>query len=93
MLCVTVASVPYVGFQLVKIVVFDLADEVRNHISHIIPGGWMSTDAPIAWPFQSLDFFLWHNVNNLTYQLKNNYLLQSKAHIWNTAALVTHNKL
>jgi hypothetical protein len=55
MLCVTVASVPYVGFQLVKIVVFELADEMRNHISHTMPGGWISREAPTALPPQSLD--------------------------------------
>ena len=55
MLCVTVASVLYVGFQLVKTVVFEMVDEMRNHINHAVPGGCISRQAQTAWPPQSLD--------------------------------------
>jgi hypothetical protein len=38
-----------------KTVVFELVNEMRNHISHTMPGGWISREAPTAWPAQSLD--------------------------------------
>ena len=38
-----------------KTVVFNLADEVRNHLSHTIPDGWISRKAPIARPPKSVD--------------------------------------
>jgi hypothetical protein len=63
-----------------------------------MPGGWISRAASTAWPprspdLTSMDFFcLWNNVKNFIYQVKN-YLQQSKAHIRDTVALVTHNML
>jgi hypothetical protein len=69
-------SVHYDGFKLLKVVVFDLVDEVRTHLNHTMPGGWIGNGAPIAWPPRSpdlttLDLFVWGYVKNLVYQFGN----------------------
>ena len=43
-------------FQLLKIIAFDLVDEVRNHLNHMMPGGWFSRETSIVWPPRSPDF-------------------------------------
>jgi hypothetical protein len=58
-------------FQLLKIVVFDLEDEVRHYLNPMMPGGLIGRGAPIAWPPKSpdltpLDFFvLWADAKNV----------------------------
>jgi hypothetical protein len=43
-------------FQLLKIIAFELVDEVRNHPNHMMPGGWFSRETSIVWPPRSPDF-------------------------------------
>ena len=49
-------SVPYACFQVLKIVVYDLVDGVRDHLNHIMPGNLTGRGVPIARP--PFDFFL-----------------------------------
>jgi hypothetical protein len=39
----------YAGFQMLKIIVFDLVYEVRNYFTYMMPGGWFGKGTPIAW--------------------------------------------
>jgi hypothetical protein len=34
------SHITYAGFQLLKITVFHLVDEVRNYFTYMMPGGW-----------------------------------------------------
>ena len=48
-------SLLFAGFQLLKIVVFDLVDEERYHLYHTVPGRWIGRGAPSAYPLRSRD--------------------------------------
>ena len=84
------------GYQLLKIV-FDLADEVRFHLHHTMPGRWIGRGVPIAWPPPSpdltpLNFFQWGFMNSFVYQV-NNDDLQFKARMRSNIAAVIHSIL
>jgi hypothetical protein len=56
MLWVTAATMSLSSVSTVKIIAFDLADEVRNHLNHMMSGGWFSREPSIVWPPRSPDF-------------------------------------
>ena len=43
-------------FQPLKIIAFDLVDELRNHLNHMMSGGRFSKEPSIVWPPRSPDF-------------------------------------
>jgi hypothetical protein len=43
------------GFQLLKIVVFDLVDEVTYHLYHTVPGRWIGRGTRSAYSLRSPD--------------------------------------
>jgi hypothetical protein len=47
--------ITYAGFQLLKIIVIDLVNEVRNYFSYMMPGAWFGKETPIAWHLRSPD--------------------------------------
>lgn len=91
------SHITYAGFQLLKVNVFDLVDEVRNYFTYMMPGGWFGKGTPIAWPLRSPDLTPLDcrdsipYVNNLVYLVKIHELQQFKAHIWDTLPAVTYN--
>jgi len=74
------SHITYAGFQLLKIIFFDLIDEVRNYFTYVMHGGWFGKGTPIAWPLRSPDLTpldCRHSipyVNNLVYLVKNHEL-------------------
>ena len=70
------SHITYAGYQLLKIIVFDLVDEVRNYFTYMMPGGWFGKRTPIAWPLRSPDLTPLDcresipYVNNLVYLVK-----------------------
>jgi hypothetical protein len=91
------SHITYAGFQLLKIIVFDLIDEVRTYFTYMMHGGWFGKGIPIAWPLRSPDLKpldCRHSipyVKNLVYLVKNHELQQLKAHTWNAVPAVTYN--
>jgi hypothetical protein len=96
MLWVTVATASLLS--LLKIVVFDLVDEVRNHLNRTMPGGGIGRRRPIATLLRPpdvtpMDFFVWGYVKNLISQVKNNDLQQMKTGIRNAVTSVIYSML
>ena len=88
----------FAGFQLQKVVVFDLVDEVRYHLYHTVPGRWIGRGAPSAYPLRSpdklIEFFTdGAYVNNFVCQVKMKDFQQSKARISAGVFTVTHTTL
>jgi hypothetical protein len=87
----------YAVFEPLRIVVFDLVDEVRYHPYNPMPGIWIGRGVPSAESLRSpdlttLDFFLWGYVNSFVYQVKNNDQ-QLKARIRPGVTKAKHNVL
>jgi len=91
------SHITYAGYQLLKIIVFDLVDEVRNYFTYMMPGGWFGKRTPIAWCLRSPDLTppdcreSIPYVNNLVYLVKKQALQQMKAHIRDAMSAVTYN--
>ena len=52
--CCRSHRVPYAAFQMLRFAVFDLVDEeAMNRLRHMMPGGWIGTEAPVSWPPRS----------------------------------------
>jgi hypothetical protein len=70
-------SIPYTNLQLLKIIVFDLVDEVKNHgNTWCLENG--SAECQLPGPqvtrFNPTGLFLWDYVKNIVYWVKNNNL-------------------
>jgi hypothetical protein len=73
-------------------------NQVGNHLDRKMAGRWINRDEPIAWPPRSpdltpQDFYLWHYVKNIVYQVKTNDLQHLKGRIRDAVAMVTLNML
>lgn len=90
------SHITYAGFQLLKVIVFELVDEVTNYFTYMMPGGWFGKGTPIAWSLSSPDLTPMDcrdsipYVNNLIYLVKNHELQHFKTHIWDAVPAVTY---
>jgi hypothetical protein len=87
-------SATYAGFQRLKIIVFELVDEVSNHLNYTMFGEWVgrwtsSVRPPMSPDFTSLNSFLWSYVKNFVCLVENNDRQQMKARINGAVATVT----
>jgi len=92
-------STTYGGFQLLKIIVFELVDR-RGEQSPKLHDVWrmgrqtsIKCPAPMSPDFTSLDSFLWGYVKNFVCLVQNNDRQQTKARINDAEATVTCNML